>query len=49
MLPEEVAAGSDNTQEPAEVTLEESQHRTEDPVGTGAASERTSMPDHPPS
>lgn len=49
LLPEEVAAGSDDPHEQAEVILEESQDRTDDPEGTGAESEQTSTPDHRPS
>jgi hypothetical protein len=49
LLPEEVAAGSDDPQEQAEVILEESQARTDDPSGTGAESPQTSTPDERPS
>jgi hypothetical protein len=49
LLPEEVAAGSDDPKEQAEVILEESQERTDDPAGTGAESEQTSTPDERPS
>ena len=48
LLPEEVAAGSDDPQEQAEVILEESQDRTDDPEGTGAESAQTSTPDDRP-
>lgn len=49
LVPEEVAAGSDDPLEQAEVILEESQERTDDPRGTGADSEQTSTPDDRPS
>jgi hypothetical protein len=49
LLPEEVAAGSDDPHAQAEVILEESQERTDDPTGTGAESEQTSTPDERPS
>jgi hypothetical protein len=49
LLPEEVAAGSDDPHAQAEVILEESRARTEDPAGTGAESEQTSTPDKRPS
>ena len=49
LLPEEAAAGSEDPQRQAEVILEESQERTEDPAGTGAASAQTSTPDERPS
>lgn len=49
LLPEEVAAGSDDPEEQAEAILEESQERTDDPAGTGAESEQTSTPDQRPS
>lgn len=49
LVPEEVAAGSDDPQGQAEVILEESQERTDDPQGTGAESEQTSTPDERPS
>ncbi|GAB7007187.1 hypothetical protein JCM18899A_46620 [Nocardioides sp. AN3] len=48
LLPEEIAAGSDNPHEQAEVVLEESQQRTEDPSGTGAEAEQTSTPEERP-
>jgi hypothetical protein len=48
LLPEEVAAGSEDPQKQAAVILEESQRRTEDPAGTGAESEQTSTPDERP-
>ncbi|MDH2413610.1 hypothetical protein [Nocardioides sp. CER19] len=49
LLPEEVAAGSDDPREQAEAILEESEERTDDPAGTGAESEQTSTPDQRPS
>jgi hypothetical protein len=49
LLPEEVAAGSDDPQRQAEVILQESQERTDDPARTGAESEQTSTPDQRPS
>lgn len=49
LLPEEVAAGSEDPEEQAEAILEESQDRTDDPLGTGADSEQTSTPDQRPS
>jgi len=49
LLPEEAAAGSEDPQRQAQVILEESQERTEDPAGTGAASAQTSTPDERPS
>lgn len=49
LLPEEIAAGSDDPHAQAEVILEESRERTEDPAGTGAGSEQTSTPDQRPS
>lgn len=49
LLPEETAAGSDDPEEQAEVILEESQNRTDDPADTGAESEQTSTPDQRPS
>jgi len=48
LLPEEVAAGSEDPQRQAEAILEESQQRTDDPEGTGAESEQTSTPDERP-
>ena len=41
LLPEELAAGSDNPREQAEEILQESDERTEDPEGTRAESEQT--------
>jgi hypothetical protein len=49
LLPEEAAAGSDDPHEQAEVILEESAERTEDPAGTGAESVQTSTPEERPS
>ena len=49
LLPEELVAGSDDPEEQAEVILEESQERTDDPAGTGAESVQTSTPDQRPS
>lgn len=49
LLPEELAAGSDDPQRQAEVILEESQERTDDPDGTGAESVQTSTPGDRPS
>jgi hypothetical protein len=49
LLPEEAAAGSDDPHAQAEAILEESQQRTEDPAGTGAASAQTSTPEERPS
>ena len=48
LLPEEVAAGSDDPRAQAEAVLEESQERTDDPEGTGAESVQTSTPDERP-
>jgi hypothetical protein len=41
LLPEEVRAGSEDPQEQAEVILEESGERTEDPEGTRRSSTQT--------
>jgi hypothetical protein len=49
LLPEEAHAGSEDPRTQAEVILEESQERTDDPAGTGAESEQTSTPDERPS
>jgi hypothetical protein len=49
LLPEELAAGSDDPHEQAEVILEESAERTDDPDGTEAASVQTSTPAERPS
>lgn len=49
LLPEEVAVGSDDPQEQAAAILQESQERTDDPAGTGAASTQTSTPEERPS
>ena len=49
LLPEERTVGSDDPHEQAEVILEESQARTDDPAGTGAESPQTSTPDERPS
>jgi hypothetical protein len=49
LLPEEVAAGSDDPDAQAAAILEESRERTDDPAGTGAESEQTSTPDQRPS
>lgn len=48
LLPEEVAAGSDDPRAQAEAVLAESQERTDDPEGTGAESVQTSTPDERP-
>ena len=45
LLPEEVAAGSDDPHAQAEAILEESAERTEEPAETGARSTQTSTPD----
>jgi len=44
LLPEEVAAGSDDPQAQAEAILEESDERTDDPEGTRAESTQTPGP-----
>ncbi|SFD02507.1 hypothetical protein SAMN04487968_1232 [Nocardioides terrae] len=49
LLPEEVAAGSDDPHAQAEAILAESEERTQDPAGTGAESVQTSTPDERPS
>ncbi|WGL50748.1 hypothetical protein P5P86_12315 [Nocardioides sp. BP30] len=49
LLPEEEAAGSDDPREQAEVILQESEERTQDPGGTAAESVQTSTPDQRPS
>lgn len=49
LLPEEAAAGSDNPHEQAEVILQESEERTQDPEGTAAESVQTSTSDQRPS
>lgn len=49
LLPEEAAVGSDDPHAQAEVILQESQERTDDPEATGAASEQTSTADQRPS
>jgi len=49
LLPEEVAAGSDDPQAQAMVILEESHERTADPDRTGAESVQTSAADDRPS
>jgi len=49
LLPEEVAAGSDDPHAQAEAILKESEERTQDPDGTGAESVQTSTPDERPS
>jgi len=41
LLPEELAAGSDDPQAQAEAILEESDERTDDPEGTQAESTQT--------
>jgi hypothetical protein len=41
LLPEEAAVGSDDPEAQAEEILRESEDRTEDPEGTGAASAQT--------
>lgn len=48
LLPEEKRAGSDDPHEQAEVILEESAERTEDPEGTADESVQTSTPDERP-
>lgn len=48
LLPEEIAVGSDDPQEQAEVILEESRERTEKPARTGGESEQTSTPEERP-
>jgi hypothetical protein len=49
LLAEERHAGSEDPQEQAEVILEESAERTNDPEGTGAEYTQTSTPDQRPS
>ena len=49
LLPEEVAAGSEDPHEQAEAILAESAERTDDPDATGAESVQTSTPDERPS
>lgn len=48
LLPEERAAGSDAPREQAEVILEESAERTEQPAATAEESVQTSTPDERP-
>ena len=48
LWPEEQRAGSDDPLGQAEQILKESDERTEDPEGTGAASSQTSTPDQRP-
>jgi len=48
LLPEEKRVGSDDPHEQAEVILEESAERTDDPEGTASESVQTSTPDERP-
>ncbi len=48
LLPEELAAGSEDPHDQAEQILRESDERTEDPERTGAESSQTSSPDQRP-
>jgi len=48
LLPEEKAAGSDDPEAQAAEILRDSDERTADPEGTGAASTQTSTPDERP-
>ncbi|MGN6252269.1 MAG: hypothetical protein ACTHNS_10690 [Marmoricola sp.] len=48
LLPEEQAAGSDDPEGQAAAVLRDSDERTADPEGTGAASVQTSTPDERP-